>query len=280
MASTPVRRLVAVPGVIVHPQERPSTPVEAVRGLLAGHGRAAHLLSEARHRAIVARESATEAVRAARAGRDTELSHELAVRDSDRHGHWRLHFGPATAAVAALLVACWAAAFALTRSLPWPDRLIIPLAAAGLGGALVWSAVASRERQGEHHVPLLVAAASAATLVALSVLSTTGDLTLRVVESAALGLILVAVCVAVTWMVDHAENWRCARLRRASDRASRYRQAAAATACHDEADAEAALAAWESLVMEECQLAHPGEAGGETWLAECVATARQIATPE
>ena len=45
----------------------------------------------------------------------------------------------------ALLVACWAAAFALTGSLPWPDRLIIPLAAAGLGGAMVWRAVANRE---------------------------------------------------------------------------------------------------------------------------------------
>lgn len=278
MVSVPVRRLVVVPGVISHPQERPSTPAEAVRGLLAGHGRAAHLLSEARHRAIVARESAAEAVRAARLGRDAELSHELAVRDSDRRGHWRLHFSPAAAAVGALLIACWAAAFALTRSLPEPDRLIIPLATAGLGAAVVWRAVASRERK--HLLPLLIAGAAAATLVTLGIFSTSGGLALRVIEPVALGLILVAVCVAATWVVEHAENWRCARLRRASDRASRYRQDAAATASQDESDAEAAMAAWESLVVEECQLAHPGEAGGETWLADCVATARQIATPE
>ncbi len=280
MASAPVRRLVVVPGVINHPQDRPSTSVEAVRGLLAGHGRAAHLLSQARHWVIVARESAAEAVRAARLDRDAELSHELAVREADRRGRWRLHFGPAAIAVGALLVACWAAALTLARALTWPDRVIIPLAAAGLGGAVVWRAVASRERKGEHHLAVLIAAVLAATLVAMSVLSTSGGLALRVVVSVALGLILATVCVAATWVADHAETWRCARLRRTSERASRYRQAAAAAAADDEAKAEAALAAWESLVVEECQLAHPGEAAGETWLADCVSIACQIATPE
>ena len=62
------------------------------------------------------------------------------MRDGDRRGRWRLHFGPAALTVGALLVACWAAAFALTRSLAWPDQVIIPLAAAGLGGAVVCGA--------------------------------------------------------------------------------------------------------------------------------------------
>jgi hypothetical protein len=280
MTSAPVRRLVVVPGVINHPQDRPSTSVEAVRGLLAGHAKAAHLLSQARHWVIVARESAAEAVRAARLDRDAELSHELAVREADRRGRWRLHFGPTAVAVGALLVACGAAALVLVRALPWPDRVIIPLAAAGLGGAVVWRAVANREHQGHRHLAVLIAAASAATLVALSVFSISGGLALRVTVSVALGLILVATCIAATWVVDHAETWHCAKLRRASDRASRYRQAAAAAAAHDEAHAEAALAAWESLVVEESQLAHPGEAAGETWLADCISIARQIATPE
>ena len=280
MASAPVRRLVVVPGVINHPQDRPSTPVEAVRGLLVGHRRAAHLLSQARHWVIVARESAAEAVRAARLDRDAELSYELAVREADRRGRWRLHFGPAAVAVGALLVACGTVALVLAPSLPWPDRVIIPLAVAGLGGAVVWRAVVNREHQGKHHLAMLIAAVLAATLVTMGVLSTSGGLTLRVVVSVALGLILVTMCLAATWVVDHAETWRCAKLRRASDRASRYRQAAAAEAAHDEALAEAALAAWESLVVEECQFAHPGEAAGETWPADCVSIARQIATPE
>ena len=101
-------------------------------------------------------------------------------------------------------------------------------------------AAANRERQGEHHLTMLIAAALAAALVAMSVLSTSGDLTLRVVVSVALGLILVTMRLAANWVVDHAENWHCAKLRRASGRASRYRQAAAAAAAHDEADAEAA----------------------------------------
>ena len=192
MASASVRRLVVMPGVIDHAHERPSTAVEAVQGLLAGHASAAHLLSEARHRAIVARESAAEAVRAARAGRDAELAHELAVRDSDRRRRWRLHFGPAAVAVGALLVLCLAAAFALTRSLPMARPGDHP--AAPPGSALSWRGGQwrNRERRWAHHLVVLVAAAVAAALVALCVLSTAGGLTLRIVVSVVLGLILVA----------------------------------------------------------------------------------------
>jgi hypothetical protein len=279
MAEASVRRLVVMPGVIDHAREKPSTPVEAVQRLLAGHANAPHLLSEARHRAIVARESAAEAVRSARAGRDAELAYELAVRDSDRRRRWRLHFGPAAVAVGALLVLCLAAALALTRGLSWPDRVIIPLAA-GLGAVVAWRAGVHRESRWAHHLVLLVAAAVAAALVALCVLSTAGSLTLRIVVSVVLGLILVVLFTAAAWVVDHAENWHCAKLRWASDRAARYRQAATAAGARDEADAEAALAAWESLVVEECQLAHPGDAAGETWLGDCVSTARKIAVPE
>ncbi len=280
MASAPVRRLVAVPGVINHPRERPLTSLEAVRDLLAGHVKAAHLLSQARHWVTVARESAAEAVRAARLDRDAELSHELAVREADRRERWRVHFGPAAVVVGALLMACGAAALVLARALPWPDRVIIPLAAAGIGGAVVWRAAANREHQGKHHLAVLIAAVFAAILVTLGILSTSGGLTLRVVVCVALGLILVTVCLAASWVVDHAETWRCSKLRRASERASRYRRAAVAAAADDDAKAEAALAAWESLVVEECQLAHPGEAAGETWLTDCVSIARQIATPQ
>jgi len=280
MASTSVHRLVVVPGVINHPQERPSTPEDAVAGLLAGHRKAAHLLSEARHRVLVARESGAAAVRAARVDRDAELSHELAVRESERRGPRRLHFGPAAMAVVTLIVACWAAAFALTLSLPWSDQVIISLAAAGLGAAVLWRAIASGERTGGgHHLALLTAAVSA-SLVALNILSTSGDLTLRVAVSAALGLILITAVIVAAWVAAYAESWSCAKLRRTSERAFRSRQAAAARVSRDEADAEAALAAWESLVVEECQLAHPGDAGGETWHDDCVSTARKLAIPE
>ena len=114
----------------------------------------------------------------------------------------------------------------------------------------------------------------------MGVLSTSGGLTLRVVVSVALGLILVTMCVAATWVVDHAENWRCAKLRRASDRASRYRQAAAAAAAHDEADAEAASGRLGIAGRGGMPARAPGRGGGETWLADCVSIARQIATPE
>lgn len=280
MPLTPVRRLVVMPGAIDHAGENPPTPVEAVKGLLAGHPQAPHLLSEARHRAIVSRESAAEAAQAARLGRDAELAHELAVRESDRSGRWRVHFGPAALAVGVLLVVCWAAAFALTRALPWSDRVIIPIAAAAAGGVVAWRASASRERRGEHYLVVLIAAAWAAVLVVLSVLSTAGGLAFRVVASVVLGLVLVTMCAAAAWMLARAENWRCSQLRRASNHAARHRQGALVQASRDETAAQAALAGWESLVVEECQLAHPADTVGQTWLADCVSHARAIAAPE
>lgn len=280
MTLTPLHRLVVLPGVIEHPQEHPSTPVEAVRGLLAGHEQAPHLLSDARHRATVSRESAAEAVQATRLGRNAELAHELAVRHSDRDGRWRVHFGPAAVAVGALLVICWAAAFVLTRALPWPDRVVIPIAAVALGGVAAWRwAHVTRERKGEHYLTVFVAAVLASALVVLCVLTTAGGFTPRIVVSAAFGLVLVTMCALAAWLLDRAENWHCAKLRRARNNATRHRHVALVQACSDEAAAQAALAAWESLVVEECQLAHPGDVVAETWLADCVSTARKIATP-
>jgi hypothetical protein len=280
MASGSVRKLVVVPAVISHLPEGLLAPVEAVQGVLAGHAKAAHLLSEARHRSNVASESADEAVRAARLDRDAEMAYDIAVRASDRHGHWRLHFGPAAVAVAALLIACWAAVFALTQGLPRLDQVVIPLAAAGFSATVAWRSAAGQERKSGHVAAFTATAVSAAALSALGVLGTAGGLLLRVAESAALGLVVAAVGIAAIWVMDHAEIWHCARLRRASDHAARYRQEAAAAAWRDEAEADAALAAWESLVTEECQLAHPGPAGGDAWLAECVTTAHQIARPQ
>ena len=280
MSVTPLRRVVVMPGVIERPDGVPSSPVEAVRRLLASHVQAPHLLSEARHRAVVARESAAEAVQEARLARDAELAYELAVRDSDRRGRRGVHFWPAAVSVGALLGICWAAAFVLLRAVPWPDRVVVAVAAVVLGGAAAWRVSATRERDGGHHTLVCAAAAWAAALVVLCILSTSGGIALRVGAAIVLGVALVAADAAVVWVLERAESWRCFRLRRASSRAARRRQAALAEVSCDEAAATAALAAWESLVVEECQLAHPGDVAGETWLADCVSVARSIAAPE
>lgn len=279
MALRPIRRLVVLPGVVQDAREEAPAPVEALRRLLGGHLKAPHLLSQARHRAILARESADEAARAARVDRDAELAHELAVRECDRRDRWRLHFGIGAIAVAALLLVCGTAALVMIRGLPWPDRVVIPLAVL-LCGAVAWRAAMSHDSGWKHDLVLFAGMAWAAVLGALCVLSTTGGLVFRVVAAVALGLILVATYSAAAWVMEHAENWHCARLRRTSEHAARFRQAAAAAAARDEAAAEAAMAAWESLVVEECQLAHPGAVVSETWLDDCVSVARTIATPE
>ena len=280
MSVTPIRRLVVMPGVMERADGQPPAPVEAVRRLLGSHALAPYLLSEARHRAVVARDSAAEAVQATRSARDAELAHELAVRENDPRRRRGIHFGLAAVAVGALLAVCWAAAFALMRALPWPDRTVLSIAAAVLGGAVAWRASVKRERKGGYHPVVFSAVAWVALLVALCVITTAGGLLLRIGAAVSLGVVLVVAGLAVAWMLGHAESWRCSRLRWASDRAARHRQAALSEASDDEAAAMAALAAWESLVVEECQLAHPGDVASETWLADCVSVARKIAAPE
>jgi hypothetical protein len=289
VAVTPLRRLVVMPGVIERPDEEPPTPDEAVRRLLATHAQAPHLLSEARHRGVVMRDSVAAAAQAARCGRDAEVAHEVASRASDPRGRRSVHFGPAVVAVGALLAVCGAAAFMLARGLPWPDRAVLSFAAAVLGGAAAWWESRARRnpaaRPGHGRGGGLAAAAVlawAAALAALCVLTTTGALAIRAAQSAALGVVLVAAVAAARSVLEHAEGWHCSTLRRESSRAARRRRDAAAQASDDEAAAQAALGAWESLVVEECQIGHPGASGGAaggTWLDDCLSVARKAATP-
>jgi hypothetical protein len=277
----PVHGPVVMPGVIERPGSEPPGPVEALRRLLAGQALAPHLLSEARHRAVVARESGAAAIAAARRARDAELAHELAVRNRDPRGRRHLHLWFEVVAVGLLLALCWAAAFALTRQLAWPDRLVFPLAAVGLGGALAWRVSVSRDRGQRHHPIILLAAAWAAALVILGTLTAVGGLLLSIAVALTLGAVLLLAGGAMVCILDHGEGWRCFRFRRAADLVARHRREAQEEASRDEAAAQAAVAAWESLVVEECQLAHPADdADRQTWLADCVSLARRLATPE
>lgn len=280
MTVTPFRRLFVVPGVIERADGEAPGPVEAIRRLLASHPLAPHLLSEARHRAVLSRDSAAEAVQATRSARDAELAHELAVRETDPRGHRRIRFWLAVVAAGALLIICLADAFELTRALPLADRAVVSIAGMALFGAAAWRVSIRRERSGEHHPIVLGVAAWAAVLATLYALSTGGLLALRIGAAALLSVVLVAAELAVSWVMAHGEDWRCYRLRWASNRASQQRQAALTKTSDDEAAAAAALAAWESLVVEECQLAHPADSASETWLADCVSVARRVATPE
>lgn len=270
-----------MPGVIERPASDPPGPVEALRRLLAGQVVAPHLLSEARHRAVLSHESAAAVIVAARRARDAELAYELAVRKRDPRERRRLHLWFEVVAMGLLLALCWAAAFALTRQLTWPDRLVFPLAAVGLGGALAGRVSASRDRGRGYRLVLLLAAAWVVALVVLGTCTAVGGLLLSVAVALTLGAVLLLAGVAMVWTLDHGEGWHCFRLRRAADLAARHRHDAQEEAWRDGSAAQAALAAWESLVVEECQLAHPGnDADRQNWLADCVSLARRLAAPQ
>jgi hypothetical protein len=64
-----------------------------------------------------------------------------------------------------------------------------------------------------------------------------------------------------------------------SKHAANVRDQLAAQASADQADAVSAAGAWESLVVEECRLAHPAGADVEQWVTDCVRIARLSATP-
>jgi hypothetical protein len=279
MSSTSPRRLIALPGAIERQAEGPATPDQALQRLLASHGQAPGLLSEARHREIVARNSAASAVLAARRARDAELEYELARRRSDPRGERRHRFLPATAAMVVLLLAWGAAGLILAWDLVWPDRVVLAIATAVLAAALAWIMSMPRLREEAAGGILLAGLVMCVALVLVRVFTTSGAIALRVAEAAALGIVLVAGVVIAILVLEHSEGWKCARLRMASDRAIGDRQASQAQVWRDEADAAVAMASWESLVEEECRLGHPGDAVDQTWIKQCRDLARQAATP-
>lgn len=279
MSSTSPRRLIALPSAIERQSAGPATADQALQRLLASHGQAPGLLSEARHRETLARNSAGTAVLAARRARDAELKYELARRSSDPRGGRRHRFWPATVAMVVLLMMWAATGLILAWSLMWPDRIVVAVTTAALAAALAWVVSRPKLREQAAIGILLIGLMMCVALAVLRVFTTSGTVAVRVAEAAALGIALAAGVVIAIVVLEHAEGWKCAQLRKASDRAIRYRQACAAQVSRDEADAAAAMASWESLVEEECRLGHPGEAVDQTWIQQCRDFARQAATP-
>jgi len=267
------RHLIALPGAVEREDGEAPGPDLALRRLLASHPYAPGLLAEARHWWVVARSSARQAVAACRRAREEELGYELARRKADPRGVRRFRFMPAAACLAVLLAVCGMAGGLVAWSLPWVERIVFGAVAAILAGVVAWQVSMGHRRAG------LVGGFILAGLVGCAVVTWPGPLLLRAGGAVTLVLAVAAAVVAGVCLLKHAESWHCWRLRRASAHAARYRQAMLEQVASDEAAARAAMNAWESLVVEECQLAHPGAAVSEDWLARCVDAARRVATP-
>lgn len=279
MPNSAQRRLIVLPGAIQRAGEKPPSPDVALRRLLASHPHAPSLLSEARHAQAVAQDSARTAAQALRLARDDELAYELARRKADPRGARRFRFWFAAVSLAVLLAVSGVAGLLLAWRASPPDRITLAIAAAIIGGAAAWLVSHGHGRRGLGAWFVFTALGLGAVLMAMWVITAGGPLLLRAGEAAALGLVLAAVTLAAVFVLGASESWRCSRLRRRSAQAGQRRQDVLAQAASDESAARAALAAWESLVVEECQLAHPGEGASDSWLADCVAAARRIATP-
>lgn len=279
MPNSAQRRLIVLPGAIQRAGEKPPSPDVALRRLLASHPQAPSLLSEARHAQAVAQDSARTAAQALRSARDEELAYELARRKADPRGARRFHFWFAAVSLAVLLAVSGVAGLLLAWGASRPDRITLAIAAAIIGGVAAWLVSLGHGHRGLGAGFVFTALGLGAVLMAMWVITAGGPLLLRAGEAAALGLVLAAAVLAAVFVLAHSESWRCSRLRHRSAQAGRHRQDMLAQAASDESAARTALGAWESLVVEECQLAHPGDGANESWLADCVAVARRIATP-
>ncbi len=267
---------VLLPAVIENGAGDLPGPQEVIRRVLASHPQAAGLLSEARHCETVARTSAAQAVRRARLSRDCELACELARRQWDPRRVRTIRWVPAAMAVLALLGVCAGTALSLVWGLPWLDRMVLTGAAVAAAGLLGW---AGSGRWDRGTLPgRLAALALVCLLVAVSILTARRATVIAVSQALSLALALAAAGLAMFRLTGHAENSQCWRLRRAARRAAKGRGGAELRACRDRDAAVAAVAAWESLIAEECRLGYPARATGQ-WAQACAALAREAATP-
>jgi hypothetical protein len=233
MSNAGHRRFMVLPGSIEGDAQQPPSPAEALHQVLSSQPLAPSLLSEARHRQVVAKNSATASERATRLARDAELVYEQARRLSDPRSHRSVGLPYAAWIAGVLLTVSAAIAVALWWTPGW--YFVLP------GNGPVWLLLA--------HAAILV-----------------GELAIAITTTAVL--------------LRRAESWNCWRLRKAKDRAAARRDEAAAVALSDDAAAVTATGAWESLVMEECRLAHPAAAARDDWVAACIDAARRTATPQ
>jgi hypothetical protein len=277
MANVLPRRLVVLPGAVEHEEGPGLTPEAAVGHVLRANVHAPGLLSEARHRVIVARASEAATGQAARSCRDAELAHELARRQHDPRGSRSLGFWAAGGALAVLLIVACAVGLMLAWHRPWLDRATFAVAAAGLGAAVAWGA---SRRRGIAVWSVVAGVGAGALLLTLGALWTSGPVALRAAEAVAFGVALAAVAMAGVLVLERGENWQCYRSRRAHMLAARRRQELVDQASMDAAAADAAIGAWVSVVVEECQLAHPGDLDSADWVHSCASAARKIASPE
>ncbi len=256
------------------------TPQQALRNLLNSHPLALGTLSEARHRMVLARNSAAAAGRAGRRARDAELSHEHGRRSEDPRGLRRGRFWPTAAVVSALLAVAAAAAFVLCLGLDWPGRIVLVAATGVFGGAVAFVHGRKHLMHGNIAVGLtLMAALLCAAIVALHVLIAGFLSALLVIEAVALGVVLVLTVTAAVLAIQRCESLSCCRLRQRSERARNVSEHLADVASTDQANAVTAASTWESLVVEECRLTRPTMTDSEQWVAECVRIAKLAATP-
>ena len=259
-------------------QDGHPTPQEALHFLLSSHPLAPGLLSEARHRAVLARNSAAAASLAIRRARDAELGYEHARRAGDPRGSRRGRFWPTAGVIGLLLAVAAAAAYVLCLAVPWPARMVLTAATLALGGAVAYA------HRGGHARRRLAAGLTAAAgllcvaLVALRVVTHTLAV-LPLIEAAALGAVLAMAIAAAVLAADRCETLACCRARQLSEDAASVRDRCADAAFADQAEAVAAAGHWESLVVEECRLMRPPAAEGEQWVTECVRIARLSAAP-
>jgi hypothetical protein len=271
------RRLVLLPGAVEREEETQPSPEEAVGRVLAANVHGPGLLSEARYRVVMARNTVVAATQATRVCRDTELAYELACRRSEPRSANEMPFAAAAAVLAALLGVACVIGLVLVWPLPWLYQAALVVGTAALGGVLAWSAAGRRNSA----LGLILAGLGmCVVLVALSVLWTTGSMVLRVGEAVALGIALAATAVAAVLVFERAESWHCYRTRKAYRLAVSQRQGLVTQVSVDEQMAETALGAWISLVVEECQLAHPGGTDGTPWVQACANAARKTVTSE
>ena len=271
-------QLVLLPGAVASVAEAQPAPVIAVGRVLAGNVHAAGLLSEARHRVLLARNSCTAAARAARCCRDAELACELARRRHHPRGAEELHFWAAGALLAILFAASCVIGVALGWHLPGLARAAVAAGLVVLAGSTAWAW--SRWSRSAPRLALLLGVAMGAALIMLAVLWATGIAALGLLELAALGVALAATALAGMLVLERAEGWACYRPRLAHLRADRRRQDLLSQMSADQAAAETAVGAWVSLVVEECLLARAGHGTDSgRWVADCAEVARNVAVP-